>query len=100
MTEQPSVNGSAPEPQIQIPPMLAKVPTRFSVIELPDPQTGVLSPILIVNSVNGTFGFPIDPDPADMIGDALKASAAKCRTSLATPPSILFGPGGNPLSFG
>lgn len=100
MTDQPTANGHEEQRvQVQVPPLMAQVPARFNVLEL-DRADGVKQTILLINSTNGTFGFPIDPDPADAIADALKASAARCRGGLLTPPSILLGPGGAPLNFG
>ena len=99
MTEQP-VNGAQPERQrVNLPPLMAQVPAQINVLEL-QRADGVTQPVLLVNSANGTFGFPIDPDPAREIGQALIAAADRAQSALATPAKVILGPGGQPLSFG
>ncbi len=98
MTEQP--NGAEPQrQQVVIPPLMAQVPASFNVLEL-QRADGVTQTVLLVNSANGTFGFPIDPGPAREIGKNLIASADRSEAAVVIPPSMLLGPGGNPISFG
>lgn len=98
MTEQP-VNGAQPRQPVQLPPLMAQVPAQINVLEL-QRSDGITQPVLLVNSANGTFGFPIDPDPAREIGKALIAAADRAQGTIITPPSVILGPGGQPLSFG
>jgi hypothetical protein len=78
--------------QVAIPPMLAAVPSNINVVDMTRPD-GVITTVLIINSVNGTFGFPIDPEPARAVGRELIASADRAEAPrLITPPSGLIVP--------
>jgi len=85
--------------QVMIPPLMAQVPANFNVLEL-QRVDGVTQVVLLVNSVNGTFGFPIDPEPGQQIGQSIIDACRRAEGALLTPPSILLGPAGQPLSFG
>jgi hypothetical protein len=93
-------NGAEPgRMQVPIPPLMAQVPASINILEL-QRADGVTQPVMLINSANGTFAFPLDPDPAIEVGEALAAAGRRAKSAILTPPSLLLGPSGAPISFG
>lgn len=95
MTDQP---GAAPEERglpLQIPPLMTKVPTNVQCAAGEGPD-GLPTVLLLIQSANGNFGWPLEPEQARAIARALMANAdeADSRTGgLIKPPTGLLIPG-------